>query len=180
MTQREKNSFSLLVLVLVILAFFVLITPFFRFSIPRLFVHDWMGVQMDGIGHHLHFGMTNMVRMLPFFLIYIVWAAVAIWVYQDARQRGQNGLLWALFVFIGNIIGLILYLLLRASSPERAAPPAVEPSAVCPACGLAVLDSYVACPHCAHALARSCAACGKRLETGWKACPYCGQAAAGE
>jgi hypothetical protein len=179
MTQREKNPISLLVLVLVILAFFVLISPFFRFSIPRLFVHDWLGLQMNGFGPHMQFGLTSLMRWLPLLLIYMVWAAVAIWVYRDAERRGQNGLLWALFVFVGNVIGLILYLLLRASSPEREAPPSVAPTAACPACGQPVLASYVACPHCAHALARSCAACGKRLETGWKACPYCGQVVAG-
>ncbi len=37
---------------------------------------------------------------------------LGIWVYKDATQRGLNGWLWALVtVFVGNLIGFILYLL---------------------------------------------------------------------
>jgi len=181
MTQRDKNSIGLVVLILVMLAFFALSSPMFRFSIPSLFMHDWLGVPIDGIGHVFHNRSMNVMRILPLGMIYILWAGVAIWAYRDAERRNQNGLLWALFVFVGNIIGLIIYLILRGGTPEREASPSVSAPQVlsttpCPECGQGVQDAFVVCPYCAHSLVRSCVACSKRLEIDWKACPHCGQA----
>lgn len=43
---------------------------------------------------------------------------VAIWIYKDAKQRGLNAELWTLvFIFIGNFVGLILYLLIGRKEP---------------------------------------------------------------
>jgi hypothetical protein len=185
MTQRDKNSIGLIVLVMMMVAFFALFIPMFRFSIPRLFMHDWLGMDTPGIEQHLSFTLANLTRMLPLGLMYVMWAFVAIWTYRDAERRNLNGLLWALFVFVGNIIGLIIYLILRGgSSDHEVSPGATRPPAPsttpCPECGHGVQDSFVVCPYCAHSLARSCDACGKRLEIDWKACPHCGQAVAGD
>lgn len=42
---------------------------------------------------------------------------LGIWVYKDAKQRGLNAWLWALVsVMVGNLVGLILYLLIGRKS----------------------------------------------------------------
>jgi hypothetical protein len=129
------------------------------------------------------------------FVFLIVWIAVIIWVYKDAERRRMSGLLWALLVFIGNLIGLLIYLIVRQDHPltEEAVPAAGKPpdavttgavtsakapakaeTAVCPACGKTVELSFVYCPHCGTALQRTCPSCGKPTESAWKVCPHCG------
>ena len=185
MTQRDRNSIGLIGLILMMMAFFVLVSPMFRFSIPRMFMHDWLGLQWDDLGFNLNYGAMSAVRMIPLAFLYMLWASVAIWVYRDAERRNVNGMLWALFVFVGNIIGLIIYLIVRSSSPERESlPPDTTPMVAsttpCPECGRGVQASFVVCPYCAHSLARSCVDCGERLEIDWKACPHCGRGVEGE
>lgn len=45
---------------------------------------------------------------------YGAWLIAAGWTYQDARGRGQPGLAWAVVVFLGHVVGLAVYLVLRA------------------------------------------------------------------
>jgi preprotein translocase subunit YajC len=53
-------------------------------------------------------------------LIPIIFLAItmyfAIWVYRDAEKRGQEPALWLLIILVSNILGLILWLILR---PEK-------------------------------------------------------------
>jgi hypothetical protein len=128
-------------------------------------------------------------------LFVIIWLAVILWVYKDAERRRMSGLLWALLVFIGNLIGLVIYLIVRqdhplseeqgaaspgpptattAGAPASTQPPAEAKTAVCPACQKAVEPSFVYCPHCGAPLQQTCPSCGKPTETGWKVCPHCG------
>ena len=61
---------------------------------------------------------TGFPRFLPStflsFVLFAIWVAIIIWVYRDAERRGMNGVLWALLVLIGNLIGLLIYLLFFA------------------------------------------------------------------
>lgn len=107
------------------------------------------------------------------FALLIIWIMVIVWVYRDAERRGMNGILWALLVFIGNIIGLIIYLILRS---DAAFAPKIEPEPqACPKCQKPVSSAYVFCPYCATKLHAVCPECGKPTEKGWKACPHCGK-----
>ncbi len=107
------------------------------------------------------------------FALLIIWIMVIVWVYRDAERRGMNGILWALLVFIGNIIGLIIYLILRS---DAAFAPKAEPAAhICPKCQKSVSSTYVFCPYCAAKLHTICSECGKPTEKNWKACPHCGK-----
>jgi hypothetical protein len=45
---------------------------------------------------------------LPIFSLMIL-----AWVYRDARSRGENGALWIIILLIGNILGLILWFVVR-------------------------------------------------------------------
>lgn|GEM_PF-5232102 len=50
-------------------------------------------------------------------LIIIVHIALAIWVYRDAENRGEKGVLWLLVFLVAGIIGLIIWLIVRP--PKR-------------------------------------------------------------
>jgi RNA polymerase subunit RPABC4/transcription elongation factor Spt4 len=111
----------------------------------------------------------------------IVWIAVIIWVYKDAERRGMSGILWALLVFIGNLIGLLIYLIVRQDHPVCCAPETPRPAAsppgstlTCPSCKKPVEKSFTYCPHCGAAIQLSCKNCGKPVEAAWKVCPHCG------
>ena len=104
----------------------------------------------------------------------ILWICVIVWVYRDAERRGMNGILWGLLVFIGNIIGLLIYLIVRSDNI-----PSTEVAQVvlkCPECGTPVSEKYAFCPHCGANMAGPvCPDCGKPVEKDWQACPHCGK-----
>ncbi len=45
------------------------------------------------------------------------WLALPVWVWLDARERGERAWVWAMFVFVGNLVALMAYILVR--SPGR-------------------------------------------------------------
>ena len=85
----------------------------------------------------------------------------------------MNGVLWALLVFIGNLIGLLIYLIVRSDSLP---PQAVEPKMkTCLSCQKSVGEDFVFCPHCGARMEGVCPSCGKKVEEEWKVCPHCGE-----
>jgi hypothetical protein len=108
--------------------------------------------------------------LLPLALL-ALWIFVCLWVYRDAEGRGMNGLLWALLVFIGHIIGLIIYLIVRS---ERAARPQAVCCEKCPSCGTEVRTGFTFCPHCGKPMKAVCPNCKKPVQAEWKVCPHCG------
>lgn len=72
------------------------------------------------------------------FILIVVWAAIIIWVFSDARARGANPLAWSLLVFVLNLIGLFIYLLLRPSGSLVR----------CAYCGRRRLAQYPRCNRC--------------------------------
>ncbi|MCK7478074.1 MAG: zinc ribbon domain-containing protein [Candidatus Moduliflexus flocculans] len=105
----------------------------------------------------------------------ILWGALLIWVYRDAEKRGMSGILWLLLVLIGNVIGLLIYAIVRSETPVKR-----RGRSACGATGEmsglreTLSAGYVFCPHCGRNLTRTCPACGKPVEGSWKACPACG------
>ncbi len=100
-----------------------------------------------------------------------LWIYVIVWVYRDAERRGMNGLLWALLVLVGNIVGLIIYLIIRSETLGKPREPATEK---CPSCGNGVTPGFVYCPGCGANLKPVCPGCQKPVERSWKVCPACG------
>jgi hypothetical protein len=49
------------------------------------------------------------ISLAVFFLIY--WLSLPLWVYYDSRERKSSGMLWTLFVFLGNLPALVAYLI---------------------------------------------------------------------
>ena len=109
----------------------------------------------------------------------------------------MNGLLWALLVFFGHLIGLLVFLIVRQDHPVGGAPAASKSSAppasrsssppaaaatsatvplACPSCKKPIDGTFAYCPHCGTALQPVCKNCGKPVDAAWKACPYCGAA----
>ncbi len=183
----KMTALVVLVLFLLIMAFFLtplVLAPLGVFSgMARGFHH----ITVNGFDF---LGFRPWVPFVPLwsvsFVFLIVWIAVIIWVYKDAERRGMSGLLWALLVFIGNLIGLLIYLIVRQDHPLReeqggggSVPPAAAPSPVattteCPVCHKPVETSFVFCPHCGASLQAGCKSCGKQVDPAWKACPHCG------
>jgi hypothetical protein len=49
------------------------------------------------------------------------WLSLPAWVWLDARARGERAWVWAVFVLLGNLVGLITYILARRPRPQPAA-----------------------------------------------------------
>jgi len=185
MTASNNGKTIALVIIIVILALFAFRSAFFLLPFGVLPGVSRMAGEMghsvngwfhgfDGIGRFFMF-------VLPAALI-VLWGAVLIWVYQDAEKRGMSGILWLLLVLIGNIIGLLVYAIVRSetglgrrngSAGGTAAPPA-GPAGPCPHCGKPVATEHAFCPYCGKSLKTTCPACGKPVDPEWKVCPACG------
>ena len=106
-------------------------------------------------------------------LLLVFWIIVIVWVYRDAEQRGMNGVLWALLVFIGNLIGLLIYLIVRSDNIPASTPK--KEIYICSNCKKPIDPSFKFCPHCGEVLNDVCPQCKKPIETDWKICPNCGK-----
>jgi hypothetical protein len=48
----------------------------------------------------------------------VYWLSLPLWVWLDARRRGERAVVWAVFVLLGNLVALLAYILVRAPRPE--------------------------------------------------------------
>ena len=165
----------IIILVVVILALFLLrSTPFFFAPlgiIPQIRhmvnIPDFCDIKNNPFG----FIQYTTLSLLGLALL-VVWIFLIIWVYRDAERRGMNGLLWALLVFIGHVVGFIIYLIIRSDSvPAVSKEEKTEP---CPKCEKPVEVGFTFCPHCGAKLHSACPKCKKPVEEEWSVCPHCG------
>jgi hypothetical protein len=133
---------------------------------------------LPGVAHVFRDAGHSVTGTLSFFPIVLLplallalWIFVCIWVYRDAQERGMNGVLWALLVFIGHVIGLIIYLIVRSEQAKR---PQAACCEKCPSCGTEVRTGYTFCPHCGKPMRAVCPNCKKPVQAEWKVCPHCG------
>lgn len=110
------------------------------------------------------------IAVFPVFIVLaiaiIVPFIIGIYVYQDARRRGMNAILWGLVAAIAPaLIGLIVYLLVRGDYSNLR----------CPKCDALVKEQFVVCPKCGTKLRASCPNCAAPVEPDWKVCPKCTQ-----
>ncbi|MFZ0335503.1 MAG: zinc ribbon domain-containing protein [Candidatus Acidiferrales bacterium] len=86
------------------------------------------------------------------------------YIYGDAKRRGMRYVMWTLLaIFVPDLIGVILYFILRDPVPSE-----------CPACHNLVLAKFTFCPQCGASVRPVCPQCGKTLDLGWTNCGYCG------
>ncbi|NQT25305.1 zinc-ribbon domain-containing protein [candidate division KSB1 bacterium] len=119
-----------------------------------------------------HWG-PRVFTFFPAMIMFAFWFVMIFWVFRDAERRGMNGLLWALLIFFGHIIALVVYLLVRNDQVNIAQ--IHKSSQPCPSCQKQVESGHTFCPHCGTKLQASCSSCKKPMEPGWQVCPYCGE-----
>src|SRR3954464_3123305 len=142
-----------------------------------------MPVGLFGIDNE---GLNLAVNLVVLFLV-VVWIALIVWTFLDARRRLEDPVLVAsataasLFPFVGTMV----YSILRP--PEfiedrrarqleiRAAELRVRQleEAACPSCGFPIERSYLRCPNCKARVKDPCDSCGKPIDPRWRICPYC-------
>lgn len=110
------------------------------------------------------------IAVFPVFIILAVAIVVpfiiGFYVYQDARRRGMNAILWTLVAVVAPaLIGLIIYLLVRGNYSDLH----------CPKCDAPVREQFVVCPKCGTKLRAACSNCAIPVELDWKVCPKCTQ-----
>jgi len=104
------------------------------------------------------------LMLLPLFILipaYII--IVGRLVYMDAAKRGLDPWLWAtVAVFVPNLIGVIIYLIVRQSAKNT-----------CLNCGKKIEKDFKICPYCGHKQEMVCENCNKAVARDWSVCPYC-------
>jgi RNA polymerase subunit RPABC4/transcription elongation factor Spt4 len=122
------------------------------------------------------------------FCVVVLWLAMIIWTYKDARKRIDDLVIVGVAVLTSLILpylGTLIYTILRpaeylAESRERelemrAMEQELQTMRACPSCGELIKPDYVACPNCRRPLRAACSSCERVLEPTWKVCPYCGR-----
>jgi predicted RNA-binding Zn-ribbon protein involved in translation (DUF1610 family) len=174
MAASTGKTLGLILLIIIIIFFGLRITPLILAPFGVV-TGAWHTLRIPAVDE-FHFGPSffRLTSLSLFSLVLLaVWIVVIVWVYRDAERRGMNGVLWALLVLIGNLIGLLIYLIVRSDN----LPAPQERAAVqdCPVCQRQIHAGYSFCPHCGAKLVLSCHNCENPIEKNWKACPQCGE-----
>lgn len=137
------------------------------------------------------FGITNdslnLVATLFLLMLVVLWLALIVYTYLDARRRISDPFLVAcatvasFFPFIGTAVYAIVrppeYLEdahereLEIKAAELRVRHLQEQS--CPNCEFPVEKNYLRCPNCQRRLKDPCSTCGKPVDPRWGLCPYC-------
>ena len=179
MDSSAGKTIAIIILVVLLILVLGRFLPFI-FAPFGIFPHIWQMVKIPRVGH-IEFGPYGFFNAASYsivsLILLVIWIFVIVWVYRDAERRGMNGVLWALLVFIGNLIGLLIYLIVRSSngSAAKEVPTSQPTSQICPKCQLPLSPTYVFCPSCGDRLRSDCPKCHKPIEKDWKVCPHCGE-----
>jgi hypothetical protein len=137
------------------------------------------------------FGITNdglnLVATLFLLMLVVLWLALIVYTYLDARRRISDPFLVAcatvasFFPFIGTAVYAIVrppeYLEdahereLEIKAAELRVRQLSEQS--CPSCEYPVERNYLRCPNCQQRLKDPCPTCSKPVDPRWGLCPYC-------
>lgn len=61
------------------------------------------------------------LTLIPLVGFIVYWLGLPLWVYLDARARGETAALWAVFVLLTNLVGLLAYLIVISKTSEQRA-----------------------------------------------------------
>jgi Double zinc ribbon len=136
------------------------------------------GINNDGL---------NLAATLFLLLLVVLWLALIVYTYMDARRRISDPFLVAcatvasFFPFVGTAVYAIVrppeYLEdahereLEIKAAELRVRQLREQS--CPNCEYPVEKNYLRCPNCQRRLKDPCPTCGKPVDPRWGLCPYC-------
>lgn len=120
-------------------------------------------------------------------LLVAFWVGLVIWTWRDIRTRSADifaAILATLLVAVFNILGVLLYLLIRPRTTlaeqydraleEEALLREIEAAKNCHKCGRPVETEWQFCPFCETELRHPCPQCSRLLDPEWKRCPHCG------
>lgn len=142
------------------------------------------GINNDGL---------NLAATLFLLMLVVLWFALIVYTYLDARRRISDPFLVAcatvasFFPYIGTIVYTIVRppeFLEDAHEREleiKAAELRVRQlrELTCPNCEFPVEKNYLRCPNCQRRLKDPCPTCGKPVDPRWGVCPYCETTLAG-
>jgi hypothetical protein len=129
----------------------------------------------------------NLAATLVLLVLVVMWLALIVYTYLDARRRISDPFLVAcatvasFFPFIGTAVYTIVRppeFLEDAHEREleiKAAELRVRQlrEQTCPNCEYPVEKNYLRCPNCQRRLKDPCPTCGKPVDPRWGLCPYC-------
>lgn len=173
MATSPAKTLALIALAIILVFMLIGTGPFFLHGIPFFLRTNIMSLL------HKPFDLgpgsleAGIIFLLPFLLMLAFSLVIIIWVYRDAEKKGMNGVLWALLVFVGNVVGLLIYLIVRNDEHPRAV--AAGRKEPCPSCGVMVAQTFSFCPQCGVKLKLTCPACENPVQKEWKVCPHCGE-----
>ncbi len=142
-----------------------------------------MAIATFGISNN---GLNLVVNLLILMLV-VVWLALIIYTYLDARRRIKDPFLVGCATLAAFIpyLGTAVYAIVRPPEfLEDAHERELEIKAAelrvrqltehaCPSCGFPAEKDFLRCPECQKRLKRPCPSCGKPVDPGWALCPYC-------
>jgi len=142
------------------------------------------GISNDGL---------NLVATLFLLMLVVLWLALIVYTYLDARRRISDPFLVACAT-VGSFfpyIGTAVYAIVRPPEfLEDAHERELEIKAAelrvrqlreltCPNCEYPVEKNFLRCPNCQRRLKDPCPTCGKPVDPRWALCPYCETALGG-
>jgi hypothetical protein len=114
--------------------------------------------------HMLGMRTDELLIFVPIFAIFALYLLLVGYICGDAKRRGMRPVLWTLLAFfIPNMIGIILYFILRNPLLRD-----------CPQCGKSSASNFAFCPSCGTAISNACPSCRSAVEPGWSHCAKCG------
>lgn len=142
-----------------------------------------MAIATFGISNN---GLNLVVNLLILMLV-VVWLALIVYTYLDAKRRISDPFLVGCATLASFIpyLGTAIYAIVRPPEfLEDAHERELEIKAAelrvrqltehsCPGCGFPVERNYLRCPECQRRLKHPCPSCGKPVDPKWALCPYC-------
>lgn len=136
------------------------------------------GISNDGL---------NLVVNLLVLMLVVVWLALIVYTYLDAKRRISDSFLVGCATLASFIpyLGTAVYAIVRP--PEfledahereleiKAAELRVRQleEVTCGGCGYPIEKSYLRCPQCQRRLKDPCTSCGEPVDSRWALCPHC-------
>lgn len=142
------------------------------------------GISNDGL---------NLVVNLLILMLVVVWLALIVYTYLDAKRRISDPFLvgCATLASFMPYLGTAVYAIVRPPEfIEDAHERELEIKAAelrvrqltelsCPGCEYPIEKSYLRCPKCQRRLKDPCPRCSKPVDPRWSLCPYCEEALGG-